>query len=65
MEDVFSACRIEHVQPLEETRERLAVLAVADETEARGRRNFLCDATHVPAPAAKVEMILRARSHKT
>ena len=43
LEDVRSAGRVEHVRPLKETRERLAVLAVADEAEAAGRGNVACD----------------------
>jgi hypothetical protein len=57
MEDICSACRIEHVRLFEEARKRLAVLAIADETEAGVRRNFVCDAAHVTAPAAKRESI--------
>jgi hypothetical protein len=64
VEDVCSTRFIEHVWPLEEARERLTVLAVADETEAGVRRNFVRDAAHVAASAAKQE-ILRALSHKT
>jgi len=64
VEDVSSTCRIEHVRPLQEARKRLAVLAVADETEAGVRRNFMRDAAHMAAPAAKREM-LGALSHKT
>jgi hypothetical protein len=50
-----------HVRPFQEARKRLAVLAIADETEAGARRNFICDAAHVAAPAAKRE-ILRVQS---
>jgi hypothetical protein len=57
MENICSACCIEHVRSLEEARKRLAVLAVADETEAGARRNFVCDPAHVAAPAAKRESI--------
>jgi hypothetical protein len=55
LEDVGSAGRVEHVRPLEETRERLAILAVADEAEAGGRRDVACDAAHAAAPAPKRE----------
>ena len=48
LEDVRSAGRVEHVRPLEETRERLAVLAVADEAEAGGGRDIVRDAAHWP-----------------
>ena len=40
----------------EETRERLAISAVADEAEAGGRRDFACNAAHVAAPAPKREV---------
>ena len=53
VEDVGSACGVEHVRPIEETRERLAVLAVADEAEAAGWGDVACDAAHVAAPAPK------------
>jgi hypothetical protein len=56
LEDVRSAGRIEHVRPLEETRERLAVLAVADEAEAGGWGDVACDAAHAAAPAPKREV---------
>ena len=64
MEDICSACCIEHIRPLQEARERLAVLAVADEAEAGVRRNLLRHAAHVTAPATK-QKILSVRSHKT
>ena len=63
MEDICSACCIEHVRPLEEARKRLAVQAVAEEAEAGIWRNFVRDAAHVAAPAAK-RKILRVQSHK-
>jgi hypothetical protein len=53
LEDVRSACRVEHVRPIEKTRERLAVLAVADEAEAGGWGDVACDAAHAAAPAPK------------
>ena len=53
MEDICSACCIEHVRSFKEARKGLAVLAIADEAETRVRRNFVCDATHVAAPTAK------------
>src|SRR5215471_7631930 len=54
LEDLGSACCVEHVRPLEEARERLAV---PDEAEAGVRRNFARDAAHAPALAAKREVI--------
>src|SRR6202011_454215 len=42
VEDVRSACGVEHVRPIEETRERPAVLAVADEAEAAGWGDVAC-----------------------
>jgi hypothetical protein len=64
MEDVCPARCIEHVPPIENVRKRLAVLAVADETKAAVRRNFVRDAAHVSAPAAKRELLCGLR-HKT
>jgi hypothetical protein len=64
LEDVCSAPGVEHVRPLEEVRERLAVLAVADGAKAGVRRNFVRAAAYVAAPAAKREL-LRAQNHKT
>src|SRR5207244_3557762 len=64
LEDVRGACCVEHVRPLEEARESLAVLAVADEAEAGRRGNVARDALHTAAPAAKRE-ILRGRTHGT
>jgi hypothetical protein len=57
MEYICSARCIEHIWPFEEARKCLAVLAVADETEARVRSNFVCNAAHVAAPAAKREIL--------
>jgi len=57
MEDIRSARSIEHVQPLEKARKRLAVLAVADETEAGIWRNFGGDAAYIAALAAKGEIV--------
>jgi hypothetical protein len=56
MEDIRSARGIEHVRPLEKTRKRLAVLAVADETEAGIWRNVVGDAAYVAAQASKREI---------
>src|SRR5262249_44084474 len=51
LEDVCSAGEVEHVRPLQETRERLAVVTVADEAEAAAR-----NAAHAAAPAPKREV---------
>src|SRR5262245_55293724 len=56
LENVCSACSVEHVRPLQEARERLAILAIANEAEASGRRNHARDAVHVAAPAPKREV---------
>jgi len=64
MEDVCSARCIEHVRPLEEVRKRLAVLAVADETKAGVRRNFVRDAAHVGRTGSEAGDP-RVQSHKT
>src|ERR1700744_5024193 len=61
MEDLCSACGIEHVRSFEEASKRLAIPAVADETEAGVRRNFVGDAAHVTAPAAKRQSVLVVR----
>ena len=55
LEDVRSARRIEHIRPFEEACEHLAIPAIADEAEASARRNFVRDAAHMAAPAAKRE----------
>jgi len=44
LEDVGAAGGVEHIRPREEARERLAVLAVAEESKARGRRDLTRDA---------------------
>jgi len=56
LEDVRSAGGVEHVRPLQEIRERLAVLTVADEPEAAGRRDVARNAAHAAAPAPKREV---------
>ena len=55
--DVGTACPIEHVGPIEKARESLAVLAVADEAGAGGRRHIAGDAAHAAtrAPERKIE----------
>jgi hypothetical protein len=63
LEDVCSARGVEHVRPLEEARERLAVPAVAHETEAGVGRNVVRDAAHAAAAAAKREGY-RVQSHE-
>lgn len=50
---VSAASRVEHVRPPEKAREGLAVLAIADEAEAGGRRNLAGNAAYAAAPAAK------------
>src|SRR5215472_983554 len=61
LEDVRTTGRIEHVRPIEEARERLAVLAVADEAEAGGRGDITCYAAHAAASAAKREVMTSRR----
>jgi len=56
LEDVCSACRVEHVRPVEEERERLAICAIANKAEASGRRNLACDTVHVAAAAPQREV---------
>ena len=57
LKDIGSACPVEHVRPIEEARKRLAVPAVADETEAGVRANAACDTAYVAALAAKRELV--------
>jgi hypothetical protein len=64
LENVCSACGIEHVRTAEETRERLAIPAITDEAEAGVGRNLVRDAAHVAAPATQRD-IRKVRSHKT
>src|SRR5262249_19612527 len=56
LEDVRAAGCVEDVRPLKEARERLAILAVAEDAESGGGRNSARDAAHVAAPAAKREV---------
>jgi hypothetical protein len=56
VEDVRSTGDVEHIHPTEEARERLAILAVADESEACGRGDVVGDAARGAAPAAKREV---------
>jgi hypothetical protein len=53
MEDIGAARLIEHVRPMEKARERLAVLAIADETKAAIRSNFVRNPAQAAAPAGK------------
>jgi hypothetical protein len=53
VEDVRSACGVEHVHAIEEMGERLAIRAIADEAEAAGWGDVACDAARVAAPAPK------------
>src|SRR5262249_40347038 len=52
LENVRAAARVENVRSLKKTRKRLAVLAVADEAEAGGRRNRAGDAAHMTTTAS-------------
>src|SRR6516162_4963924 len=61
LEDLCSARCVEHVRPLEEARERLAVLAVADEAEDGVRRNFARDTAHAATPAAQRKVMTSRR----
>ena len=56
LKNVGAAGGVEHVRPIEEARECLAVIAVADEPEAARRRNVARYAAHVTAPATKLEV---------
>ena len=56
LHDVRAAGRVEHVRAVEEAREGLTVLAVADEAEAAGGREFARNAAHVAAPTLKREI---------
>ena len=51
---------VEHVRPIEEARERLAVLAVADQPQSGGRRNLARYAAHMAASATKRKVDRRA-----
>jgi hypothetical protein len=63
LEYVRSACCVEHVRPIEETRERLTVLTVADEAKAGGRHNLAGSAAHLAAPAPKWEVYWACLTH--
>src|SRR5215470_19080720 len=52
LKNVRAAARVENVRSLKKTRKRLAVLAVADEAEAGGRRNRAGDAAHMTTTAS-------------
>jgi hypothetical protein len=56
LENVCSPSYIEHVGPIEKARKRLAILAVAHEAEAAGRRNLTRHAAHVATSATKREI---------
>ncbi len=56
LEDVGAADGIEHIGPIKEVCERLAVFAVAEEAEAGGRRNLAREAAHMAATAPKREV---------
>src|SRR5215471_18837863 len=53
LKNVRAAGIVENVRSLEEARKRLAVLAVADESEAGGRRNRAGDAAHTTATTSQ------------
>jgi len=53
LEDVRSAGRVEDIVPFEEPRERLAVLAIADQAQPRGRPDFTGDAAQAATAAPK------------
>src|SRR5215831_5661416 len=53
LENARAAGSVENVRSLEEARKRLAVLAVADEAEAGGRRNCAGDAAHTTTMASQ------------
>src|SRR5262245_57058752 len=53
LEDVGSAGRVEHVCPIEEPRELLAVLAIANKAEAARRADVARYTAHVAALATK------------
>src|SRR5215475_9986033 len=38
LENVCSSCRVEHIRQFEEARERLTILAIANDAKASGRR---------------------------
>jgi len=56
LENVRATGSVENVRSFEEARKCLAVLAVADEAETAGRRNFARNAVHMVAPASKREI---------
>jgi hypothetical protein len=49
LKNVCSARRIEDIWALEESRERLTILTVADEAKASGWRDLASDTTHAAA----------------
>src|SRR5215467_7474603 len=60
VEDVRTAGGVEHVRPLEEAGERLAVLAIADEAQAAHWRDVARNAAHAATPAPEREVQGRA-----
>src|SRR5262245_26729863 len=56
LENVCSVCCIEHFRPVEKARERLVILAIANQAEAIERRYLPRNAVHVAAPAPKREV---------
>ena len=53
LENVRATGSVENIRLFEETRKRLAVLAVADEAEAGGRRNRAGEAAHTTTTASQ------------
>jgi hypothetical protein len=56
LHDVRAAGCVEHVRAVEEARKALTVLAVADEAEAAGGREFARNAAHAAASASEREI---------
>src|SRR5262245_30324779 len=56
LENVRATGSVENVRSFEEARKRLAVLAVADEAKAGGRRNRAGDAAHTTATASQQDI---------
>ena len=60
LEDVCSARFVEHVRSFQKTRERLAILAVADQAQACGWPRYASDSAHVTTSTAQRNL----RGHK-
>ena len=61
VEDVRSACAVQHVRPPQKARERLTIAAVANEAEAPIGRHVVSYAAHMPAPTAERNSVVRCR----